>query len=56
MQAYAAFISGAAKAVRDATGSGASDAQIESDVGDLLNFEYELAKVFLVLVCKIIYY
>lgn len=45
IEAYATFISGAAKALRNAIGGGASDVQIESDVSDLIRFEYELAKV-----------
>ncbi len=45
--AYFAYVSGSAKAIRDALGSGgATDEQIDSDVQDLLQLEIELAKVF----------
>ncbi|EFX74773.1 hypothetical protein DAPPUDRAFT_199694 [Daphnia pulex] len=44
--AYFAYVSGSAKAIRDALGSGgATDDQIDSDVQDLLQFEIELAKI-----------
>lgn len=45
MAAYTAYVSGAAKAVRDTLGGGANDGQIESDTQDLIRFEFELARV-----------
>ncbi len=45
MAAYTAYVSGAAKAVRDSISGGANDGQIESDTRDLIRFEFELAKV-----------
>lgn len=45
METYAAYVVGSAKLFRNAEGGNANDAQIESDVQDLLRFEYELAIV-----------
>jgi len=44
--AYFAYVSGSAKAIRDALRSGGTtDEQIDSDARDVLQFEIELAKV-----------
>lgn len=45
MEAYFVYISEAAKAIRNSLGSDATDAQIDLDVRDLLQFEFELAKI-----------
>jgi len=45
--AYTAFVTGAAKAVRDAQKSSATDAQISTDVASMLKFEYALANVYI---------
>lgn len=46
MSAYAAYISGSAKAIRDSLGNdGGTNEQIDADVTDMWKFESELAKV-----------
>lgn len=45
LTAYAAYMRGAARAIRDSLGSGATDAQIDADVQSVWLFESELAKV-----------
>lgn len=45
MAAYSSYITDAAKAIRDYMVTGATDAQIDSDVLAMWNFESELAKV-----------
>ena len=44
--AYFHYVSESAKAIRNSLGSGGTDEQIYSDAHDLLQFEFELAKVF----------
>lgn len=45
MNAYAIYITEAAKATRDYLNSGASDSEIEREVESTWKFESELAKV-----------
>ena len=46
IEAYFVYVSESAKAIRNALGSAdVTDEQIDSDVGDLLQFEFELANV-----------
>lgn len=45
LTAYTEYITGAAKLIRDSIGGTATNEQIDLDVQDLLQFEYELAKV-----------
>lgn len=43
--AYSEYIAGSAKAIRDSLKSKVTDAQIQSDIGAMVEFEVELAKV-----------
>ena len=46
IEAYFVYVSESAKAIRDALGSAdVTDEQIDSDVRDLLQFEFEIANV-----------
>ena len=45
MNAYAQYMSGAAKAIRNAINGGASDSDINYDVSQVIWFQIELAKV-----------
>jgi len=45
LQVYAAFVAGAAVAVRDAIGSGAPNAAIIYDVQEMILFNVKLAQV-----------
>lgn len=47
ISAYTAFITGAARAIRDALESATTNIQIDNDVAAMLQFEYALANVFL---------
>lgn len=55
MEAYFVYISEAAKAIRNSLGSDATDAQIDLDVRDLIQFEFELAKVTHLYLCLSIF-
>ncbi|KAI9550727.1 hypothetical protein GHT06_006121 [Daphnia sinensis] len=45
MEAYFVYVSETAKAIRNSLGGDATDEQIDLDVRDLLQFEFELAKI-----------
>ena len=45
ISAYRAFVIGAAREIRDALKSTATNSQIDNDVEDMLKFEYALANV-----------
>lgn len=46
---YMSYLIGSAKAIRNTLNSSVSDAQIEADAKNVLKFEFELAKVIVVL-------